>query len=246
MGSTMTLQQRASWGRDVSNLTPRRRARREAAVRRKEYEKLINLQMKEDRLQRRRILQRKRERRLEEESRMLQDLQQHQQPVFQQPAYVQQQTQPIEPSWQVIPLPNNQQQQINSYLDPQQHQQQHEDSPQRPLGRDYHNRRLGDIDPRSTISMEEDRLRGSLIRLEQRLDQTRQRTQKGRNGRNTDGKRRKQRVVRHVTKHNAVNATKGSSMMAVLPPARSNNVRYNDVNHTMNQDTANHNINNNP
>ena len=51
----------------------------------------------------------------------------------------------------------------------QQHQQQHEDSPQRPLGRDYHNRRLGDIDPRSTISMEEDRLRGSLIRLEQRL-----------------------------------------------------------------------------
>merc|ERR1712166_534167 len=70
--------------------------------------------------------------------------------------------------------------------------------------------------------------------------------QKGRNGRNTNGKRRKQRVVRHVTKHNAVNATKGSSMMAVLPPARSNNVRYNDVNHTINQDTANHNINNNP
>ena len=40
---------------------------------------MINIQMKEDRLQRRRILQRKREQRLEEESRMLEDVHMQQQ-----------------------------------------------------------------------------------------------------------------------------------------------------------------------
>ena len=56
-------------------------------------------------------------------------------------------------------------------------------SERRPLGRDYGCApRIGfraDIDPRSTISIEEDRLRGSLMRLEHRLEQTRVRKMGG-------------------------------------------------------------------
>ena len=130
---------------------------------------MINIQMKEERLQRRKILQKKRVQRLEDESRMLEDVQMQQQHHHNHHHHWQQQQQ------------QQQQQQL-----PQQYDMQHcqitTESPLRTLGRDFHNRRLGEIDPRSTISLEEDRLRGSLMRLEQRLDQTRQRKKGKGNG----------------------------------------------------------------
>jgi hypothetical protein len=254
--STMRLQQRSSWGRDLSNLTPRRRARREAALRRKEYEQMINLQMKEDRLQRRRLLQKKREKRLEDESRMLQDIQMQQQQQQQRSYYnseydhnvtATQYSPPAQfqdPTWQVVPLPNGHSSSVpqqpiqhrsprplplnpsSSHLHQHHH---HQDSPQRTLGRDFHNRRLGDIDPRSTISLEEDRLRGSLMRLEQRLDQTRRKQSGGGRGSGANSKGGGG-VRRRTTKNSQMKG--GPFMMAILPPAAPNGPgnRYDDSN----------------
>ena len=271
--STMKLQQRSSWGRDLSNLTPKRRARREAAMRRKEYEKMINLQMKEDRLQRRRLLQQKRDRRLEEESLMLQNIQYQRQqsqqeqqqqcnvalvPTFsdQQSYHQQQQYQPQQPQQQQLEAPPP-----PPYQQQQQQQQQHMDSPLRPLGRDYHHRtRLGDIDPRSTISLEEDRLRGSLMRLEQRLDQTRRKSNR------TIGSSKKKKTLNRlnqgIPKRNRLQIGGGSILrnqhgtgsnrgdhntMTMLPPARlashnNNNRRYHTSsnNNTKNSNNAGH------
>jgi hypothetical protein len=228
--SRLRLQQRSSWGRDLSNLTPRRRARREAAMRRKEYEKMINLQMKEDRLQRRRLLQKKREKRLEEESRMLQDIHFQQQQMQQQQQQVQQQEVQIRPyhsQYQSSP------------------QQQYQNSPLRPLGRDY-NRRLAGIDPRSTISLEEDRLRGSLMRLEHKLNQTKRKYSAGMSTniqknvtRGVKGSMMLKNNNRNRNGMNRGRTTNGANenSMTILPPARMmpgiNNSRYN--NNNMNQ-----------
>eukprot|EP00946_MAST-07B_sp_MAST-7B-sp1_P005026 g5026.t1 len=186
---TLNLQKRASWGRDLARMSPRRRARREAAKRRKDYEKMINMQMKEERLQRRRALQRKRKQLQEQESRILMqqlDFHQHQQDVHNS-QFNQQVHRPSLPvaQWQnqpyqrhhVAPLPAHGASEPSRIPHHPAIMQDAPPSERRPLGRDYgcaprSGFRAG-IDPRSTISIEEDRLRGSLMRLEHRLEQTR-------------------------------------------------------------------------
>ena len=187
----LDLRKRASWGRDLSNLTPRRRARREAAQRRKEYEKMINIQMKEDRLHRRRALQRQRKRLNEQESRVLAQHQPKQNGSYYAHFY---QPQPNLPPAQWQDQPNNQMALLdNTGVASANHTTLIGDAPpsERPLGRDYgcrSNFRAG-LDPRSTISIEEDRLRGSLMRLEHRLNQTRKAGRSG--GGKTESRRKK-------------------------------------------------------